>query len=95
MFDKVLPIGSVISLYGQEQKWMILGYTHFYEDQPNDTPNDYCACPYPQGYMGGDSDLKFFEHIDIEHVYGLGFQNEAGFRLQNDLREILEEDDLR
>ncbi len=88
MFERTLPIGSVVSLYGAEKRLMVLGYL-----KGDDTSvYDYCGCTFPEGYLNSES-TAVFNHQDIEHIYALGFQDELQFEFRNRLLQILEERD--
>ena len=91
MFERTLPIGSVVSLYGAKKRLMILGYVKYLKG--NDTKvYDYCGCTFPEGYLDSES-TAVFDHDDIEHVYALGFQDEVQFDFRNRLIQILDERD--
>ena len=50
MFEKTLPIGSVVKLQGASQRIMILGYCQYKMGDMNKI-YDYVGCPYPQGFL--------------------------------------------
>ena len=64
--DEWLPIGSVVKVKGYKRSFMVLGRAVL-----NDSDSryyDYCACLYPDGYMGGT--LYFFNQDDAyEKLY--------------------------
>jgi hypothetical protein len=71
MFDKPLPIGSVVRLNGGEKKLMILGYLRYSKASKIEV-YDYTACLYPEG--GQDPSENFvFNHEDIDSIYALGY----------------------
>ena len=76
MFERTLPIGSVVSLYGGEKRLMILGYVKYLQGDDSGKVYDYCGCTYPEGYIGSEATAVFY-HVDIEHIYDLGFQAEG------------------
>ena len=49
MFERTLPIGSVVSLYGGEKRLMILGYVKYLQGDDSGKVYDYCGCTYPEG----------------------------------------------
>ena len=92
MFERTLPVGSVVSLYGGEKRLMILGYVKYLRDDESGKVYDYCGCTYPVGYVGSEA-TAVFDHEDIEHIYALGFQDEVQFEFREKLEQILEERD--
>ena len=92
MFERTLPIGSVVSLYGGEKRLMILGYVKYLRGDDSGKVYDYCGCTYPEGYVGSEA-TAVFNHDDIEHIYALGFQDEVQFEFREKLERILEERD--
>lgn len=91
MFERTLPIGSVVSLYGAEKRLMILGYLKYLKGDDTRV-YDYCGCTFPEGYLDSES-TAVFDHRDIEHIYALGFQDEVQFGFRERLMQILEERD--
>ncbi len=91
MFERTLPIGSVVSLYGAEKRLMVLGYLKYLKGDDTSV-YDYCGCTFPEGYLNSES-TAVFNHQDIEHIYALGFQDELQFEFRNRLLQILEERD--
>lgn len=89
MFERTLPIGSVVSLYGAEKRLMVLGYLKYLRGDDTRV-YDYCGCTFPEGYLDSES-TAVFNHEDIEHIYALGFQDEVQFEFRNRLLQILEE----
>ena len=92
MFERTLPIGSVVSLYGGEKRLMILGYVKYLRGDDSGKVYDYCGCTYPEGYVGSEA-TAVFNNEDIEHIYALGFQDEVQFEFREKLERILEERD--
>lgn len=93
MFERTLPVGSVVSLYGGEKRLMILGYVKYLKGDESGKIYDYCGCTYPEGYVGSEA-TAVFDHDDIEHIYALGFQDEVQFEFREKLEKILEERDV-
>ena len=89
MFERTLPIGSVVSLYGGEKRLMILGYVKYLRGDDSGKVYDYCGCTYPEGYVGSEA-TAVFNHEDIEHIYAVGFQNEVQMEFRERLEQILE-----
>ena len=89
MFEKTLPIGSVVSLYNGTKRVMILGYLKMLAGGDG-TVYDYCGVPYPEGFLDAKK-TAVFNHRDIEHIYALGYQNDDQFAFRRRLSEILAE----
>lgn len=69
--DEWLPIGSVVKVRGYKRSFMVLGRAVL-----NDSDSryyDYCACLYPDGYMGGT--LYFFNQDLIAQVESEGYED--------------------
>lgn len=87
MFEKTLPIGSVVLLKNASKRMMVLGYSR-YRDGDQTKVYDYCGCTYPEGYIGPDK-TAVFDHEDIDQIYALGFQNEEQIAFCSRLSEII------
>ena len=61
----LLPIGSVVLLKDATKKLMIIGIMQVKESE-NKT-YDYLAVPYPEGYLGQDTNF-LFDHEDINDI---------------------------
>lgn len=84
MFERTLPVGTIVRLFGANRKIMILGYAK--KGKENDGKVfDYAGCVYPEGYGGRDA-MLVFNHEDIERIYALGFQEEARFAFEEQLK---------
>ena len=68
----LLPIGSVVLLKDATKKLMIIGIMQVKESE-NKT-YDYLAVPYPEGYLGQDTNF-LFDHEDINDIIFLGYAN--------------------
>ena len=68
----LLPIGSVVLLKDATKKLMIIGIMQVKESE-NKT-YDYLAVPYPEGYLGQDTNF-LFDHEDINDIIFLGYTN--------------------
>lgn len=68
----LLPIGSVVLLKDATKKLMIIGIMQVKEIE-NKT-YDYLAVPYPEGYLGQDTNF-LFDHEDINDIIFLGYTN--------------------
>ena len=74
MFEKTLPIGSVVLLKNATKRLMILGYSR-YQAGDQTKVYDYCGCTYPEGFISPDK-TAVFDHEQIAQIYALGYQND-------------------
>lgn len=88
MFEKTLPIGSVVKLQGASQRIMILGYCQYKMGDMNKI-YDYVGCPYPQGFLSPDK-MLLFDHDRIGEIYALGFQDDAQIAFRGRLKEAIQ-----
>ena len=88
MFERVLPIGSIVSLKGGNKKLMIIGYCKKGVNNKEDI-FDYAACLYPNGFSSADQTI-IFNHENIERIYVLGYQNEERFAFEKQLRVAID-----
>ena len=65
-----LSNGSVLVLKGAERKVMVCGRM---QQTAEGKKYDYCACPWPEGFQGGE--MILFNNEDIDQVYYIGFQD--------------------
>ena len=93
MVKRMLPNGSVVLLNEATHKVMICGRLQV-DGEGN--RYDYCACLYPEGYLGGDQ-LILFNESDIAKLYYVGLQDEEEIIYQAALHEtfgdMLDEDE--
>ena len=73
MFEKLLPIGSVVLLKGGKKKTVIIGVMQFRLGD-EDKIYDYQGVPYPEGYMG-DGSSYLFNHDQIEEIVFRGYED--------------------
>lgn len=83
---EVLPLGSVVTLYGGTKKIMICG--RIQEDRKTEKLYDYAACYYPEGIID-PNELFLFQHEDIEHVYFVGLQESDEFAFRSFMEQKL------
>ncbi len=86
--NKLLPIGSVISLNGAKKKMMIIGSAVKVEN--TDKVYDYIGLPFPEGYI--DSEKMFLLNAeDIAEVHFIGYVNaEAQVHLNNYAAQLMD-----
>ena len=88
MFERTLPVGSVVSLYGGEKRLMILGYMKYLRDDESGKVYDYCGCTYPEGFISPDK-TAVFDHEQIAQIYALGYQNDEQIAFRQRLGQVL------
>ena len=87
MFEKTLPIGSVVSAPGGTKKIMIVGYYQYMGDDRTKI-YDYAGVAYPEGFLSSN-EMALFDHDSIEHIYSLGFQDEERFDFEEKLKKAI------
>lgn len=89
MYERTLPIGTVVLLKNATKRVMIIGYCK-YKMGDNETIYDYAGCAYPEGFMGPET-TALFNHEQIDKIFALGFQNEQRFLFEEKLLEAIHE----
>lgn len=76
MFEKLLPIGSVVLLRGGAKKLMIVGIKQIKTDAEDVDKKeyDYIGVMYPEGFLGNETNF-LFNHEDINDVVFTGYNN--------------------
>lgn len=78
--ERYMPIGSVVKVKGNINKYMIIGF----KDVSNENSTDYLACIYPYG-VDKTHRIYFFNHYQIEKVYYIGYINNQEREFKKDL----------
>ncbi len=89
MFERVLPIGTIVLLKGASKRLMIIGHCK-YMGNNTDKVYDYAACTYPEGFISPDT-TALFDHEQIDVIFSLGFRNELQHEYQQKLEKALED----
>lgn len=89
MYERTLPIGTVVLLKNATKRVMIIGYCK-YRMGDMETIYDYAGCAYPEGFMGPEA-TALFNHEQIDKIFALGFQNEQRFLFEEKLLEAIHE----
>lgn len=87
MFERTLPIGSVVLLKGANKRLMIIGYCK-YKAGDAETIYDYAGCVYPEGFMSPET-TALFNHEQIDRIFALGYQNQQRFEFEPKLQEAI------
>ncbi len=89
--EEFLPLGSVVSLAGNEKQMMVIGRALIVEDEDARESYDYGFCLYPEGVEGDV--IIYANHDSIDEVHFRGFECvESLFQLdcQRELLSILD-----
>ena len=87
MFEKTLPIGSVVLLKNATKRLMILGYSRYQAGDQTKVYDD-CGCTYPEGFISPDK-TAVFDHEQIAQIYALGYQNDEQIAFRQRLGQVL------
>lgn len=87
MYEKLLPLGSVVMLEGDEKKVMITGRVQIHPD--GETVYEYSGCYYPEGIVSDK--LKYFNTRDIKTAFFIGFQDVEEFAFKSEVLSKLSE----
>ena len=79
--DEMLTLGSVVSIKGKEQRYMIV--SRVIRDQDNKL-FDYCGYLYPQGNITADDNI-LFNSDEISNVYFNGYKDEKEIQRNKEL----------
>ena len=82
MYEKLLPIGSVVLLKEGNKRVMICGRVQAQVEK--EKIYDYVACYYPEGIIDSNK-LFFFNREDIEMVFFIGFQDPEEFKFRGEV----------
>ena len=96
MYERLLPIGSVVLLKGANKRVMITGRIQARAGERK--VYDYSACWYPEGIMS-PKEMFFFDHDAIDTLFFVGFQDEEELSFRRDtlgsLGELVVDDNGR
>ena len=84
MINKLLPIGSIVTLNGIAKKIMIIGRFQ----KSNNKIVDYAGCLYPEGYLRPDKSIVF-NNSDIDKIYFIGMQDVEEFEFNKKLQDMM------
>lgn len=82
MYETLLPLGSVVSLKGEDKRLMVI--SRVASPGVGSEVFDYVGCPYPNGITAPNT-IDFFNRDDIELVYFIGFQDVEELRFRADV----------
>ena len=87
MYDKYLPIGTVVLLKNATKKIMITGFCSIANGNKA-AVYDYSGCLYPEGYLEQDK-VCLFNHNQIDKIYYLGFRDEEEKSFKSKLNDFI------
>lgn len=87
--EKILPIGTVVSLKNGSQKIMIINRGALYNSEGTIGYFDYSACLYPFGQT--DQRVLFFNADDIAEIYFEGYRDETEEEFCREYREKIKD----
>jgi len=73
MLENLLPIGSVVTLKGNDKKVMITGIKQILSGDAK-TIYDYVGVLYPEGFLGQEANI-LFNHSDITELVYKGYES--------------------
>jgi hypothetical protein len=91
MFNKTLPIGTVVLIKGATKRVMVIGY-HAYNGTDTTKIYDYMGCLFPEGYINPETTI-LFNQDSIDTVINLGYRNDIQQSFQFQLTEALKEEE--
>lgn len=83
----LLPIGSVVLLNDATKKIMIFGVKQTDADTAEEY--DYIGVMYPEGNLGGETQI-LFNHEDIQEIFFRGYEDEERDEFINNLSNYYE-----
>ncbi len=88
MYDKYLPIGTVVLLKDATKKLMIIGFCSTSAEDKSKI-YDYSGCLYPEGLIDS-KEVALFNHDQISKLYFMGYQNDEEIQFKANLKELIE-----
>lgn len=87
-----VPLGSVVSLEGNEKKMMVVGRGLILGEAGEDEYYDYAFCLYPEGMLGDA--VIYSNHEAIKTVHFVGFHDDEDARALDRIRDALAQIDV-
>lgn len=88
MYEKFLPIGTVVLLKGATKRLMITGFCSVANENKNEM-FDYCGCLYPEGILTSEQ-TALFNHDQIEKIFAIGYSDDEEKNFKTKLKAELE-----
>lgn len=89
MYDKYLPVGTVVLLKNATKKVMVTGFCSMAEEDRTKI-YDYCGCVYPEGYLTS-SQTCLFNHDQIDKIYYMGYQDDEEKQFKLKLKALVDQ----
>lgn len=91
MEEKYLPIGTVVSIAGNEKNIVIVGYGAYDYNKTIKTTEiyDYCGYPYPEGFCGDEYTIVF-NHDAISEIKYKGYTPDTYEQVNKEISEMIE-----
>ncbi len=88
MYEKYLPIGTVVLLKGATKRLMITGFCSV-SNEDKDTIYDYSGCLYPEGVLTSEQ-TALFNHDQIEKLFCIGYSDDEDKTFRKKIKEEME-----
>lgn len=85
LYEKYLPIGTIVMLKGGQKRLMITGFCIVSDDDKNKM-YDYSGCLYPEGILSAN-ETAVFDHEQIDRVYNEAYTDEEELEFKKKLKE--------
>ncbi|UQS82984.1 DUF4176 domain-containing protein [Bombilactobacillus thymidiniphilus] len=90
MQDKILPIGSIVTLKnGNGTPVMIINRAALYETEEQTGYFDYSSVIYPAG-LQDSNELCFFNHEDIAELIFLGYRDDEELEFADNYEDLVQ-----
>lgn len=87
IYEKFLPIGTVVMLKGGKKRAMIIGFCAVSEEEKTKI-YDYSGCLYPEGMISSNQTL-LFNHSQIDKIYHVGLTDDEEKNFKNKLNDLI------
>ena len=88
IYEKYLPLGTIVKLKNGKKCLMITGFC-LYDNDHGHVLYDYCGCMYPEGMLS-NKENNLFNHSDIEKVINLGYSTDKDNNFKVNLSSIFQ-----
>lgn len=92
MYEKYLPIGTIVLLKDANKRVMITGFLMKKAEQQNKI-YDYIGCLYPEGVLNTEKNLVF-DHDQIQKIFAIGYSDEEEKNFKAKLKEELAKNNI-
>ena len=93
LYEKYLPIGTVVMLKGGTKRLMIIGFCA--KPIGEETKQyDYTGCLYPEGIISTDN-VALFNHDQIEKIYNVAYTDQEEQEFKKLLKEAVSKEPIK